>query len=192
MKKLSYTTEGFYSWTRADVAKYVEAHPLGTKAHLALALLLYSGVRRSDAVLLGRQHIIDDTIRFVPLKTRKKKPEPLIIPLLPALREVMEATPHTAECLTVLENEWGRPYASGNAFGNKMKGWCKAAGLDECSPHGLRKLAAISMAEGGASVQQLMAAFGWSTPGQAIHYIKKANQAKLASQAMPLIGRIGA
>lgn len=191
VKKIAYATDGFYAWTRADVARYVERHPPGTKAHLALALLLYTGVRRSDAVLIGRQHIIDDTIRFVPHKTRKQKPEPLIIPLLPALREVMKATPHSA-CDTVLETDWSRPYASGNAFGNKLKDWTDAAGLPECSAHGLRKLAAISMAEGGATVPQLMAAFGWSTPAQAMHYTKKAQQAVLAASAMPLIGRIGA
>ena len=191
VKKIAYASDGFYTWTREDIAKFVERHPLGTKAHLALALLLYTGVRRSDAVLIGRQHIRGDSIVFVPAKTKKKKPTPLTIPLLPVLREVIEATPHSAECLTILETEWSRPYASGNAFGNKVKDWCIAAGLPECSAHGLRKLAAVSMAEAGATVQQLMASFGWSTPAQAIRYIEKASQAKMAAAAMPLIGRIG-
>ena len=191
VKKIAYASDGFYTWTRDDIARYVERHPIGTKAHLALALLLYTGVRRSDAVLIGRHHIRGNTIVFVPAKTRKKKPQPLTIPLLPVLREVIDATPHSPECLTVLETDWCRPYASGNAFGNKVKDWCVQAGLKECSAHGLRKLAAVSMAEGGATVQQLMAAFGWSNPAQAVRYIEKASQAKMAAAAMPLIGKIG-
>jgi integrase len=58
------------------VARFEARHPIGIKAHLALVLLLYAGVRRSDLVRLGRQHVIDasptDDLTF--LVTAQGKP----------------------------------------------------------------------------------------------------------------------
>ena len=47
--------EGFHAWSIEEVQRFEARHPVGTKARLALALLLYTGVRRSDAVRLGCQ-----------------------------------------------------------------------------------------------------------------------------------------
>jgi integrase len=49
-------SEGFHTWTHEEVAKFVAYWPIGSKPRLALALLLYTGQRRSDIVRLGRQH----------------------------------------------------------------------------------------------------------------------------------------
>jgi integrase len=72
VKPLRYSTEGFHAWTPDEVKQFEDRHPVGTKARLALALMLYLGVRRGDVVTLGRQHVRDGAIRFVPLKTRRK------------------------------------------------------------------------------------------------------------------------
>ena len=40
--------EGFHPWSEADIAQYQAHHPLGTKARLALELLLWTGQRRED------------------------------------------------------------------------------------------------------------------------------------------------
>jgi hypothetical protein len=40
--------DGYHTWTVEEVRKFQKRHPLGTKAHLALALLLFTGQRRSD------------------------------------------------------------------------------------------------------------------------------------------------
>ena len=55
---------GFPQWTPANLDKFEERHPIGTKAHLALGLVQYLGVRRSDVPLLGRQHVRDGKIVF--------------------------------------------------------------------------------------------------------------------------------
>ena len=47
---------GFYSWTEDDIAAFERRHPVGTTARLAFALMLYLGLRRSDAVRIGPQH----------------------------------------------------------------------------------------------------------------------------------------
>lgn len=43
---------GFHSWTIDEVERYEKRHRIGSTACLALALLLYTGQRRSDIVLL--------------------------------------------------------------------------------------------------------------------------------------------
>ena len=59
VKTVKSATGGYYTWTIVDVEKYIERHPLGTKAHLALALLLFTGARRQDMVTFGKQHVRD-------------------------------------------------------------------------------------------------------------------------------------
>ena len=52
-------TIGFHSWTEEEIAQF-EVHPNpGTRERLALALLLYTGQRRSDVVRMGPQHVRD-------------------------------------------------------------------------------------------------------------------------------------
>ena len=44
-------TDGHHT---AEVEQFVARHPIGTKAYLALAIMLFTGARRGDAVRLGR------------------------------------------------------------------------------------------------------------------------------------------
>jgi integrase len=51
--------DGHHSWTDEEVALFEAHHPIGTKARLALALLLYSSQRKSEVVLFGPGHVHD-------------------------------------------------------------------------------------------------------------------------------------
>jgi hypothetical protein len=53
----------------------------------------------------------------------------------------------------------------------------------------LRKAAATLAAERGATVNELMAMFGWTTPNQAIKYTRAAERKRLASRAEMLLSR---
>lgn len=55
--KLGGKTQGHHTWTIEEVEKFEARHARGTTARLALALLLYTGQRRSDVPRLGRQHV---------------------------------------------------------------------------------------------------------------------------------------
>jgi integrase len=44
---------GYHTWTRQEVSQFEKRHPVASKARLALAILLYTGARRSDAVRFG-------------------------------------------------------------------------------------------------------------------------------------------
>lgn len=160
--------------------QFEQHHPVGSKARLALALLLYTGVRRSDVLTFGRQHIKNNRLVLTQQKTKKQ----LVLPILPQLQAILDASP--VGSLTFLVNEFGRPYSC-QGFSNLFRMWCRQAGLKNRSPHGLRKLAATTLANAGASSRMLMSVFGWSSLHEAERYTRAADQQQLAEQAMKLL-----
>jgi integrase len=184
VKPLAYATDGFYTWTDDDVETFERFYPIGTRPRLALALLMYLGVRRSDAVMLGRQHVKDGWIRFVPRKTRHKRAGLSEKPVVPELEAIIKASPTGA--LTFLETKFKKGFTAAG-FGNWFRECCDKAGLPKCSAHGLRKAGATRAAEMGATAHQLMAIFDWSTISQAEVYTKAANRKKMAGEAMGLL-----
>src|SRR5262245_39724000 len=52
-------SEGHRTWGEDEIATFRKRHAIGTRARLALELLLNTAQRRSDAVRMGRQHIKD-------------------------------------------------------------------------------------------------------------------------------------
>jgi integrase len=177
-------SQGYHTWTLEEVAQYEEHYPIGSKARLAFALLLYTGQRRSDIIRFGRQHAKHGTLTFTQHKGRNLKPHKLTLPILPVLQKIIDASP--VGDLTFLVNEYNRPF-SDTGFGNKFRKWCVEAGLPNCTPHGLRKAGATIAVDNGATAHQLMAMFGWSSIRMAEHYTRKANQVRLAKDAMHLL-----
>lgn len=177
---------GFHSWTVEEVDKFEARHPIGSKARLAMALLLYTGQRRSDVILLGRQHVRDGWFRFTQVKNRRSKPVTLELPILPVLQQIIDATP-TGE-LTYLLTDFGKPYTAAG-FGNWFRRQCNDADLPHCSAHGLRKAGAAIAAENGATPHQLMSVFGWLSLKQAALYTRAAQQKRMAKGAMGLLIR---
>lgn len=189
---------GFHTWSIEEVRQFERRHPIGTKARLALSLLLLLGQRRSDIVQFGRQHVraaeampaalrashAGRWLAFTQHKNRKHAPVALTLPLLPELESIIDATP--CGDLTWLISARGRPFSSAS-FGGWFRKRCNEAGLRHCSAHGLRKAGATIAAERGASERQLMAIFGWRSSKQATLYTRAANQQRLAGDAMRLL-----
>ena len=134
-------SEGFHTWTVDEVQQFEERHPIGTKARLALALLLYTGQRRSDVIRFGKQHAKRGKLTFTQYKGRNRKPHKLTLPILPALQKIIDASP--CGDMTFLVNDLGSPFTDAG-FGNKFRDWCDQADLPQCSAHGLRKAGATS------------------------------------------------
>ncbi len=170
------STGGHHTWTTDEIAQYWEYHPPGSKARLALALLLQTGHARADVVRMGRQHVKRGTLSM----RRQKTNVQFDIPLLPDLIAELELHPKTDQ-LAFLVTENGKPFSAAG-FGNKFT-WCDEANLNHCSAHGLRKAAAVHHALNGATAPELMAWFGWKTIGEAQRYIEEANRIKLAESA---------
>jgi integrase len=179
--RLKYATTGHHSWTIDEVAQYENRHAIGTKARLAMALLLYTAGRREDAVRLGPQHVRSGRVRFTQAKNEHRSPVEVDLPLHPELAAVISAT--TAGHLAFLVTEYGRPFTPAG-FGNKMREWCNEAGLPQCSAHGLRKAAATRLAERGATTHEIMAVTGHQTLAEAERYTRAAERKRLADSGM--------
>jgi integrase len=174
---------GYHTWTLDEVHQFEERYPIGTKARLALALLLFTGQRRSDITRLGRQHIQDGRLTFTQFKGRNRKPKRLTLPVLPSLQKIIGASPCGA--MTFLVNELGRPFTDAG-FGNWFRDRCVEAGVSGRA-HGLRKAGATIAANNGATAHQLMAIFGWDTLKMAEAYTRAADQQRLAQSAMHML-----
>jgi integrase len=173
-------TDGFRTWTEDDIAAFEAKHPIGTKPRLALALLLHTAQRRGDVVRMGRQHIRDGVL----LVRQQKTGTALAIPVSPALADVLDATP--SNHLTFLLSERGEPFEP-MAFTKWFKRCCGAAGLSNCSAHGLRKAACRRLAEFGCSANEIAAISGHTSLREVERYTKAADQARMARNAL---GRI--
>lgn len=168
---------GFVAWTVDDVAAYERYWPNGTRELVWLHVLLYTGLRRGDAVRIGRQHVRDEVAT---IRTEKTGIE-VTIPIRPELDRTLAAGP-TGD-LAWISGYIGEPLTK-ETFGNYFRRACRAAGLRKgLSAHGVRKLAATIAAEAGLSVAELEALFGWTGGTMASHYTKTANRKRLAVQA---------
>lgn len=180
---------GFHTWTPAEIKQYEDCFEVGTKARLALDLMAFAGLRRSDTCTAQIQHIrTDDDGQWWLVKpqhkNRNSQGKIIEIPILPELRRSIEAT--ARKDLAILENELGRPYSI-KAFGERFKKWCREARLPHCSSHGVRKAAAVLAAERGATDSQLQAIFGWEDTREIRTYTAKMNRAKIAKGAIGLL-----
>jgi integrase len=178
VKAIRVKSDGFHSWTDEEIAQFEQRHPVGSRPRLALALLLYTGQRRSDVVRMGRQHIDKNgAIRVRQLKTGAE----LAIPVHVALGAIIAETP--VDHLTFLTTQFGKPFAAAG-FGNWFREQCNLAGLRHCSAHGLRKAAARRLAEAGCTEHEIAAITGHASLREIARYTKAADQARLAVSAM--------
>lgn len=175
VKRLRVKTEGFTPWTMEDVNRFRKRWPLGTRERLAMEIMLNTGLRRSDAARLGRQHIRNGVIE---IKTDKTNTD-LFIPIQPDLQAAIDAGP--CGDLTFVVNSYGTPMSK-EGFGNWFRVACTEAKVSG-SAHGLRKLLATQMADSGGSEQELQAFFGWQTGSQSQTYTRTANKRTLAQRA---------
>jgi integrase/recombinase XerD len=137
--------------------QYEARHPVGSKARLALDLLLYTAERRKDVVALGPLNMRNG--RFI-YKASKNDAE-LDIPVAEPLAATIAATPMIG-VKTFLVTEYGRPFTPAG-FGNKFREWCDEAGLPHCTAHGLRKAFLRRMAEAGCSEDYIASISGHRT-----------------------------
>ncbi|UGY03261.1 tyrosine-type recombinase/integrase [Bradyrhizobium quebecense] len=196
-KKKGPKSKGHLTWLEPQVEQYRKRWPLGTMARLALELLLNIAARRYDAHLIGEQHAKDSKLTWRPHKTLRSTGKQLVIGITSDLRAALDAIPKGMRAdgvLTFLVNDYGRPFASPAAFGNKFADWCRGAGLKPvlCDDgrvrsyraHGLRKAALRTLAHAGCTGAELMAISGHATLAQVQVYIDEVEQESMADAAM--------
>lgn len=178
VKRLREKAEGAASWTDEQIEQFASRWPTGSVPRLALALLLYTGQRRSDVVRMGWKHVRGDLIEVIQQKTGAV----LLIPIHPLLQTELEAANDGAE--TFLQRQDGEAFTP-NGFYMRFKSWRAESGLpDGLSPHGLRKAAARRLAEAGCSAHEIASITGHASIAEVQRYTRAADQLKMAREAM--------
>jgi len=186
---VAYQAKGHHTWTEVEIGRFLEVHPFGTIAHRAMILMLWTGAARADAVKLGWFSIKitpeGERLQYTRQKTgRMKSPVLISIPIAPELRAVLDTLPRDAG--TFLQTVAGKQ-RSAKALTGDMRKWCDAAGLPECTAHGLRKAIARRLAEAGASSQTIKAITGHKTLSEVERYTDAADRGRLAETGISLI-----
>lgn len=183
VRKVKRNSGGVLTWQEDHIAAFLNHHKPGTRAHLALSLLLYTGQRRSDVVCMGRQHVRNSVLSIVQQKTGA---EDVHIPLHGGLQAILDALP--LDNLTFLVTTQGKPFSPAG-FTNWFREKTREAGLpDGLSPHGLRKATCRRLAEAGCTPHQIMAISGHRSFAEVTHYTVAAGRKELAAQAMLALG----
>jgi integrase len=189
-------TGGHKPWTPDIVRRFEDRHPIGTRARLAMALMLYTTGRREDATRFGPQHIrshgviVDGRevavkrIVYTQAKNEHRNPVHLDIPMHPELEKIIDATP--SGHLTFLVTSQGKPFTPAG-FGNWFRDRCDEAELQGYSAHGLRKGTSAVLAEKGATPHMIQSITGHRTLSEVENYTRAARQRILADAAMKLI-----
>ena len=178
VRRLRYASDGFRQWTEADILQF-EAHwSTGTRARLALALLLYTGQRPGDVSRMGRQHVLGTALAFTQQKTGTRLEVPISAELVAELEHV------PAGQLAFVLTEQGRGF-SASGFSSWFSERARMAGLPKgCTAHGLRKSAARRLAEAGCTAHQIASITGHRTLKEVERYTRAVDQARLAVTAM--------
>jgi len=170
-------TKGHRAWTDDERAAYEARWPLGTLARTAYACVLYGGPRRSDVARFKWADFTQDQFPHTQQKTGRH----LWLPILPPLREALDAAPKLGD--HILTTPWGKPRALGTLT-NDFHTWTTAAGLKGCTMHGLRKTLGKILAEEGATTRELMDVLGHESIQHAELYSREAEQARMARSGM--------
>jgi integrase len=174
---------GAKPWTVDDLKKYRETHQPGTTAHLCLTLFMFTACRISDVIVLGRGNEFErDGVRGLGWQPRKSGSAFVEIPILPPLYKATRVA--TVQGPAYLLTEYGKAFKSPDALGQRLKKWCRAAGLNNRSSHGIRKAAGHLLAQEGCSQYQIMSIHGHTQAKTSEVYTKGVERWKMAVDAM--------
>jgi integrase len=171
-------TDGFHTWTAAEMTKFLTFYPSGTKERLVFLLAHNTGAARADLAAMTKGHIRNGRISYRRGKTKIAGTYGVSaelateIALIPDKQFVLIA--HGKNHLAY------NPASLGNWFHDR----CMAANLPHCSLHGIRKGQATAMANGGGSEFEVMAYLAHATPKEGATYTKNAQRDKLADSGL--------
>ncbi|CAN7574850.1 tyrosine-type recombinase/integrase [Mesorhizobium sp. LjNodule214] len=193
IRRMKIKSGGFIAWEEQDIVAFYAAHAEGTRARLALDLLLFTGQRRSDVICMGRQHVKNDVLSIRQQKTGTA----VSIPLHAHLKGTLDARPQ--DNLTFLLTQYDKPFQP-ESFTNWFRVCVREAGLREdlasgamgLSPHGLRKACSRRLAQAGCTPHQIKAITGHKKLDEIVRYTEAVDQMRLAHEAMNAIAEHGA
>jgi integrase len=169
-------------WTDAETAAALKGLP----AHLARVVRLAEviGQRRGDLCTLTWAAFDGATIRL----TQQKTGAALVLHLPPDVAAMLAEWKREATAVTILTNHYGRPW-TGEHLSREMKKATVKIGLQGLTLHGLRRRAAVRIADAGGSTHEIAAVTGHRTLAMVQLYTQGADQERLAMGAMARAGK---
>lgn len=170
------------TWTEEVLAHALATLPEAYRR--AVLLAVHTLQRRGDLLALPWAAYDGRTLRL----TQQKTGEPVIIPVHRELKPQLDRwhaewiaadRPRT----TILAAPSGRPWTAPH-FTRELGKLVKEMGLGRFTPHGLRKLGAVRLAEAGCTAHQIAALGGWRSLSMVQHYTKAAAQEEMATAAI--------
>lgn len=187
-KPVGYKAEPHRPWTQDELDLFFrQARPVWRRA---VTVLLYTGLRRDDAINLTRDHIRNGMIYMTEEETgdaTRKTGAEVIIPIHPRLKaELAEPMAITSVNRLLITGTRGRPIR-GDVLTNSIRKEGKRIGLDDPPPlHGLRKNAVRRLVELGIPLEDIHAITGQSH--RTINEYSKGYSRQLAAErAAPVI-----
>jgi integrase len=140
---------------------------------MALLLLLFTGQRVGDIAAMKWNQYDGRGIGV-----RQQKTSALLwIPCHARLKVALDAAPRHSEFIV------GKNF-TGDGLSNVVRRALRRIGAEQYTTHGLRKNAAIALAEVGCTPQEIAAVTGHRSWKMIQHYIAGADQKRLAKQAI--------
>ena len=182
IKRIAKRGKGAQPWSIDDVRQFLKHHPIGTKPHAAFYVLLWTGCRINDLTHLGRGNELEiDGVPAIQFQPTKKGSAEVTLPLAPDLVKATRAM--KVQGKTYILGRGGRPYASGDVLSGMFIRWCREAGLENRSAHGIRKALGEILAELGCTQYEIMSVHGHNETRTSEVYTKSVSRFRLAQSA---------
>jgi integrase len=166
------------AWTPAQADEACAKLPEVLRRCVILAR--YTGQRRGDLCAMMWSAYDGNSIKVKQQKTGAA----LVIPVHPVLKVELDNWRRGTQSTHILVSETGKPWKPQNLT-QLMGAWLPRIGLPgELNVHGLRKLAAASLADAGCSTHEIAAITGHKSLAMVQLYTASANQERLASAAI--------
>lgn len=166
------------TWTMEQAQKAIRDLPEPYRR--AVVLALHTGQRRGDLCRLRWSSCTDGRIVVTQQKTKRT----VSIPIVPELAFEIEAWRRDTKGLTVLQTERGIPWQPQYLSASLPRELAKIGLPVGLNIHGLRKLAAVRLAEAGCSIHEIAAITGHKTLAMVQHYTTAASQRTLSDAAV--------
>jgi integrase len=171
------------AWT-AEEADHATAE-LPPELARVVVLARYTGQRRGDLIGMTWRAYDGRAIRLVQEKGRQTTERtPIVIPVHPALKTALDEWSQTRTGFHILTSRSGQPWTR-NHLTHEMRAELLRLGMRPgLNVHGLRKLAATSLAEAGCTTHEIAAVTGHKSLAMVQLYTASAAQERMAEAAI--------
>jgi integrase len=167
------------AWSEAEAALAIRLLPEHLRRPVVLAL--YSGQRRGDLIRMTWSAYDGRALRLKQQKTGA----PLVVPVHSILKDELDRWKATAVSTMILTTERGRPWTPANLSQLLGVALAKIEGIGaHRNIHGLRKLAAVRLAECGCTLHEIGSITGHKSLAMIALYTASVDQERLAEAAI--------